>query len=72
MKLFAVPGHDRFRLLLRGFVRALFDPLITVVNPHWGVLSTAPSESPKVTLHISIGLPIIGPAKSIIFSIFYG
>jgi hypothetical protein len=67
-----VTRHDRLRPLFVGFAHALFDPLLTVVNPHWGVLSTAPSESPKVTLHISIGLPIGGTAKSIIFNVFYG
>src|SRR2546430_9314662 len=45
-QLLTVTRHDRLRPLFVGFVHALFDPLFTVVNPHWGVLSTARSESP--------------------------
>src|SRR5436305_11109705 len=41
VQLLTVTRHDRLRPLFVGFVHALFDPLFTVVNPHWGVLSTA-------------------------------
>src|SRR5437764_425222 len=48
VQLLTVTRHDRLRPLFVGFVHALFDPLLTVVNPHWGVLSTARSESPRL------------------------
>src|SRR5437763_4949171 len=48
VQLLTVTRHDRLRPLFVGFVHALFDPLFTVVNPHWGVLSTARSESPRL------------------------
>src|SRR3954447_3496712 len=48
VQLLTVTRHDRLRPLFVGFAHALFDPLFTVVNPHWGVLSTARSESPRL------------------------
>src|SRR3954451_308600 len=48
VELLTVTRHDRLRPLFVGFVHALFDPLLTVVNPHWGVLSTSRSESPRL------------------------
>src|ERR1051325_162593 len=48
VQLLTVPRHDRLRPLFVGFAHALVDPLFTVVNPHWGVLSTARSVSPRL------------------------
>src|ERR1043166_1024533 len=54
VQLLAMPRHDRLRPLFVGFAHALFDPLLTVVNPHWGVLSTARSESPRLLLILQL------------------
>src|SRR5438874_12529220 len=71
IQLLTVTRHDRLRPWFVGFVHALFDPLFTVVNPHWASFPLLLGVS-EVAMRTSIGLPARLSAKSRDFSSFYG
>src|SRR5205823_975152 len=71
VQLLTVTRHDRLRPLFVGFVHALFDPLFTIVNPHWASFPLLLGVS-EVDVHTSIGLPARRTAKQRDFSSFYG
>src|SRR5437763_17136862 len=71
VQLLAVTRHDRLRPLFVGFAHALFDPLFTVVNPHWASFPLLLGIS-EVDVHTSIGLPARRTTKRSDFSSFYG